>query len=171
MKHSRTTRHTTLDSDSNVKILSKILAEVFVECPQKNVHLKQDVVQLLGHRRGLHVNVGQKPLNIIPAFGMRYSSRAVAADGTRTSPRFLGSTSDGRARSPTGVEKSREEDDDEAIADTSSSPGYSWREEAGSAQVVDCGEEESMRSGGIGEGHFNMWGCRRESWGSFVGHI
>jgi hypothetical protein len=167
-----TTRHTALNSDNNVKIVSKILAEVFVEPPQKNIDLKQDVVELLRHRRGLHVNVGQKSLDIIPAFGMRYSSRAVAAEGTRTvsSPRFLGSTSEGRARSPTCVEKSREEDDDEAIANTSGSTGYGRRKKAGGAQVVDCGEDESMGSGSIGEVHVDMWGCWREGWGSFVGH-
>jgi hypothetical protein len=102
---------------------------------------------------------------------MRYSGRAVIADGTRTvsSRCFLGSTGARRARSPT-VEKSREEDDDEAIANTSGSTGYGRRKEAGGAQVVDCGEDESMGSGSIGEVHVDMWGCWREGWGSFVGH-
>jgi hypothetical protein len=97
---------------------------------------------------------------------MRYSGRAVVEDGTRTvsSRCFLGSTGARRARSPT-VEKSREEDDDEAITDTSSNTRYSRREEARSVQAVDCGEEESTRSGGIGER------TRREDWGFFVGHI
>jgi hypothetical protein len=55
---SRTTRHTALDSEDYLKILSKVLAEVFVESPQQDVHLEQDLVQFLGYRRGLHVDTG-----------------------------------------------------------------------------------------------------------------
>jgi hypothetical protein len=56
--HSTTTGRTAFDSDDYLKILSEVLAEVFVEPPQQDVHLKQDFVQFLGYRRGLHVDIG-----------------------------------------------------------------------------------------------------------------
>ena len=79
-----------------------------------------------------------------------------------------------RARSATGVEQTREENNDEAIADTSGRPCYCWGEEAGGTQIVESSEEECMGSSGIGEVHVDMIPrCRREnwSWGKVVGQF
>jgi hypothetical protein len=65
-----TTKRTAFNPDDYFEFLSKVFAEVLVESPQEDIHLKQDLVQLLCHRRGLHVYVSQKPLDIIPAFGV-----------------------------------------------------------------------------------------------------
>jgi len=78
-----------------------------------------------------------------------------------------------RARSSAGVEETRKEDDDEAIADTSGSARYGWGEKGWGAQVVYGGEEEGVRRGGIGEGHVGILRCQSEGrgWGSVVGHF
>jgi len=171
-------RLTAFDSDDHLKVCSKVLAKVFVETPQEDVHLEQDLVQRLCHRCSLHVYVGQKPLDIVPAFGVRHPDRAVIAVGgikTTLAPQFLVVSGKRGARSSAGVEETRKENDDEAIADTSGSARYDWGEKAWGAQVVDGGKEEDVRRGGIGEGHVDILGClsegRGRGWGSVVGHF
>lgn len=74
------------------------------------------------------------------------------------------------ARSSAGVEETRKENEEEAIADTSGSARYGWGEKAWGAQVIDGGKEEYVRRGGIGEGHVDILRCRSEGrgWGSVV---
>ena len=173
--NSGATRRTAFNSDDHLKVLSKVLGEVFVKSPQKDVHLKQDLVQLLRHRRRLHVYVSQKPLNVIPTFGVGYPDRAAVAVGgikTTPAPRILVVTGKRRAGSSAGVEKAGKENDDEAISDTPGSACYGRGEKARGTQVVYGGKEEGVRRGGIGEGHVDILRCRRDGrvWESVVGH-
>ena len=166
---------TAFDPNDHLKVFSKVLTEVLVESPQEDVHLEQDPVQRLRHRRGLHVHVGQQPLDVVPAFGVRHPNRAViAVEGVKAplAPHFLvvirGKR---RAWSSAGVEEARKENDDKAIADTSGSARYGRGEKAWGTQVVYGGEEEGMRRGGVGEGHVGILRCRSEDEGWVVGHF
>jgi len=97
----------------------------------------------------------------------------VGGINARPPPCLLAGTGEGRARSTAGVEQTRKENDDEAIADASGRTCYGWCEKAGGAQVADSGKEERMGRGSIGEMHVGILRCWRESCGlrKTIGHF